>query len=144
MLNQFSTEQLLAEIERRQKEQASKNHIDNLNPIGNWEVTTEGDCEGKTVTKLGVFAGHIADIALALADKSYYSLHFSPSQEPPEYASKRSEVSIVLDIKCGTWDMAPAKRVATITKMLLRAPSKNDWTIADSQYFASVKLKKLL
>ena len=43
-----------------------------------WLVTTEGDCEGKTIHTLGYYTGNIADIALSLADKAYYTLRFAP------------------------------------------------------------------
>ena len=42
-----------------------------------WEVTTEADCEGRSTKSLGVFEGHIDDIAFHLADKVYSSLKFS-------------------------------------------------------------------
>lgn len=45
---------------------------------GFWEVTTEGDCEGKSVSRLGIYEGYIDEIALALADRCYYSLCFRP------------------------------------------------------------------
>lgn len=44
---------------------------------GTFEVTTEGDCEGRSVRHLGTFTGYIDEIAFALADKCYYSLRFS-------------------------------------------------------------------
>ena len=46
------------------------------NSYGYWQVTTEGDCEGRSTRTLGVFKGHYHDIAMALADKSCYSLRF--------------------------------------------------------------------
>jgi hypothetical protein len=41
-----------------------------------WKVTTEGDCEGRSVQQLGLFTGEIDDIAFYLKDKSYYKLTF--------------------------------------------------------------------
>ena len=46
------------------------------NPVGFWEVSTEGDCEGRSMKRLGIFNGHFCDIAFGLADKCCYSLHF--------------------------------------------------------------------
>lgn len=43
-------------------------------PVGWWEVTTEGDCEGRSTTKLGIHYGHVAEIALSL--RAGYSLRF--------------------------------------------------------------------
>lgn len=50
------------------------------NPVGWWNVTTEGDVEGRTTRRLGAHYGHIADIALTLADQTCYSLQFEPAQ----------------------------------------------------------------
>lgn len=47
---------------------------DYLNPYGIWEVTTEADCEGWGVHKIGIYEGYLDEIALHLADKVYYSL----------------------------------------------------------------------
>lgn len=49
---------------------------------GFWHVTTEGDCEGRSITDLGVFEGNIDTIALALADRCYYSLRFMSTTVP--------------------------------------------------------------
>lgn len=46
-------------------------------PEGYWQVTTEADCEGRSMKTLGFFKGNYAEIALALADKCCYSLHFA-------------------------------------------------------------------
>lgn len=46
------------------------------NPFGIWHVTTEGDCEGRSPRDLGFHEGYIDEIALALADKCFYSLYF--------------------------------------------------------------------
>lgn len=44
---------------------------------GVWEVTTEGDCEGRSTMSLGVFEGWIDEVALSLADKAMYNLFIS-------------------------------------------------------------------
>ena len=58
---------------------------------GLWQVTTEGDCEGKTTTNLGVHEGYLDDIAFSLGSRAYYSLQFQkmdkskkPAAEPPK------------------------------------------------------------
>lgn len=43
---------------------------------GVWEVTTEGDCEGRTTRELGIYQGNISDIAVYLKDKVGYTLRF--------------------------------------------------------------------
>lgn len=47
------------------------------NPVGVWSVSTEGDCEGRTMQSLGTHTGHIADIARSLAPQVSYRLYFS-------------------------------------------------------------------
>lgn len=49
-----------------------------FNTFGTFTVTTEGDCEGRTIKNLGTHTGFIDVIAFALSDKCYYSLYFSP------------------------------------------------------------------
>lgn len=53
-------------------------------PVGWWEVTTEGDCEGRTTSHLGTYYGHVAEIAFSLKCGGY-SLQFRKidTQEPP-------------------------------------------------------------
>lgn len=70
-------------------------------PINWWQVTTEGDCEGRTTKDLGDFYGHMVEIAFHLADKVYYSLTFKPIDLPlvvpteyPKYVAKESDVWI--------------------------------------------------
>ena len=47
-----------------------------MNVYGTFKVTTEGDVEGRTTRDLGVYSGFIDEIALHLADKSFYTLNF--------------------------------------------------------------------
>lgn len=60
-----------------------------------YHVTTEGDCEGRSTTDLGIWEGDIADIAFHLADKSYYSLNFSPIsvKKPTKITSEKVDIS---------------------------------------------------
>src|SRR6218665_1915533 len=78
-------------------------------PIGWWNVTTEGDCEGRSVTQLGDFYGHVAEIAFHLADKNYYSLQFRailnrPAGKRITLQATKDKVWISLGIESGTWD----------------------------------------
>lgn len=61
-------------------------------PYGMWRVTTEGDCEGRSVRDLGVYEGFFDEVALRLADKSYYSLTLTPVE--PVIASKMPELGL--------------------------------------------------
>lgn len=90
-----------------------------LNPNGVWQVTTEGDCEGKSVRNLGVFSGRLDEIAFALSKKAMYSLTFKKLDlSVPTPTEVRREVTIALDIDSGVWDMTASERVGTIREML--------------------------
>lgn len=58
---------------------------------GIWEVTTNGDCEGRTSKVLGIFEGHIDDIALSLSDEAVFYLYFK------EF---KPIIKQIADIKC--------------------------------------------
>lgn len=84
------------------------------NPYGNWNVTTEGDVEGRSTKQLGTFKGYVDDIAFALSNQCFYSLKFSlvpELEEIKQVAPSQKEVSIQFDIESGTWDMKPEERV---------------------------------
>lgn len=94
-------------------------------PIGWWYVTTEGDCEGRTIRNLGHHYGHVAEIAFELANKCMYSLRFKadPNHMPPEEGCPRRQASsnkvwISLNIDSGTWDMSPDIRGEYMRKWL--------------------------
>ncbi len=71
-------------------------------PVGWWTVSTEGDVEGRSTRDLGTHYGHVAEIALFLADKSFYSLHFMPIPgkqgllERPTYRASRARAWVTL------------------------------------------------
>lgn len=67
------------------------------NPFGTWEVTTEGDVEGRSRKNLGTHTGNVDDIALHLADKCYYVLNFKKVEITQEFVTKRKEVNISFD-----------------------------------------------
>lgn len=67
------------------------------NPIGYWRVTTEGDCEGRSTTVLGIFYGHIADIARAFTNRVMYKLEFTsidPHSGLPEPDPQKTSAEI--------------------------------------------------
>lgn len=75
-----------------------------MNPIGYWDVSTEGDCEGRSMRRLGIFKGHFADIALALADKCCYTLWFTKVDEDKMILPKiqtKDEVDIAFSDSTG-------------------------------------------
>jgi len=105
------------------------------NPYGFWEVTTEGDVEGKTTKHLGTHKGYLDEIAFALADKCYYSLRFKLKEElKPTHHNK---VHVSLPIESGTWD-DKEMRINFFKEMLKDRPVK----VSEGQYFASVLLEK--
>ena len=86
---------------------------------GTFEVTTEGDCEGRSVRYLGTFTGYIDEIAFALADKCYYSLRFSlVNPKDLDMTPKRDTVNVSLNIDSGTWDMRSDEIVRYFNELL--------------------------
>lgn len=109
-------------------------------PIGWWNVTTEGDCEGRSVRDLGTFYGHVAEIALA-TEGCYYSLKFEPHPEmpvpaviPSYEAVNLQGVNVTLGINSKTWDMDGVARAKHITEWF----DTRDVVVRAGQYFASV------
>lgn len=93
-------------------------------PVGWWKVTTEGDEEGRSTEDLGVYYGHVAEIAFHLADKVFYKLEFSPESgnpppaKHPTYEAKKKSVWISLDSESNTYGMSPEARALWFTKWL--------------------------
>jgi len=50
-------------------------------PVGYWNVTTEGDIGGRGTYEIGTFKGHYIDIAFAVADQCMYNLYFKKIPE---------------------------------------------------------------
>jgi hypothetical protein len=76
-------------------------------PVGWWTITTEGDCEGRSITKLGTRYGHVAEIAFGLPCCGY-SFRFEKAICPTrfdgdletvrvEQQAVRTEANISLD-----------------------------------------------
>ena len=109
-----------------------------LDAFGTWKVTTEGDCEGRTVRHLGEHTGYLDDIAFALADQAYYGLRFDRVVPIKVDGSEKTgtSVSVSLNIDTGTWDMSEAKRVAYFRKLLDGRATH----VQSGQYYASVIL----
>ena len=114
----------------------SKNQYDQ--PEAFWEVTTEGDCEGRSVRNLGVHFGFLDDIAFALADKCYYSLRFKLVEPFDVSVPTATKVNISLDIDSGTWDMSASRRQQFFANLL----NGRDVAVKEGQSYASVELIK--
>jgi DNA-directed RNA polymerase subunit RPC12/RpoP len=108
--------------------------------FGVWNVTTEGDCEGKSIKNLGQYEGHIDEIALYLADKCYYSLCFRPTQKPETITLNptRESTNIMLDISSKTWDVKDDVLLLTMKDLFKDRPVE----INHCNYFASFSIKK--
>lgn len=126
----------------RLTEEEVKSRHPYTNPYGLWEVTTEGDCEGRSRKGLGIFEGYLDDIAFYLADKAYYTLEFKKISIPrishEDVSMEQSEVDVLLDISSGTWDMSSEKRVLEFKKLL----SRRNVHVTKGQFYASVKLSQ--
>jgi len=110
-----------------------------LTPYGNWKVTTEGDCEGKSTTQLGTYTGYIDEIALFLANKSYYGLQFSAviEQMPKNPVPTAKSVNVSLDIDSGTWDLSPEARMCFAQRLFRSRPV----IVGQSNYYACFTLQ---
>lgn len=92
---------------------------DYKNPYGIWKVTTEGDCEGRSIRNLGVYQGYVDEIAFALADKCSYSLRFEKiCTDVPKPTKAIEKVNISFAIESETWDMDSGERVQFVRSML--------------------------
>lgn len=113
------------------------NNLNYLGSYGLWHVTTEGDCEGRSIRDLGVHEGHLDDIAFALADQVGYGLRFSAVDSTAWVArAPRTEVHVSLDPASKTWGMKGHERRNHLSHML----SGRDVTVEESDYYASTKL----
>lgn len=100
---------------------------------GLWNVTTEGDVEGRSTIQLGTHEGHIDEIALHLAKKCYYSLTFKLVELLPTFEPAKKKVNVQLDIESGTWDMTKDGLVAKMKEFFADRPIH----VEKCNYFAS-------
>lgn len=136
-LTDFSDYELSEELRKRKEERK----LEHMVPVGRWHVTTEGDCEGKSTTDLGIHEGHIVDIAFKLSERSYYKLRFEKAIEEKKL-EERDSVCIGLGIETGTWDMNPEDRAKAIESMLRKEDAHRIFKVETGQYYSSVTLKK--
>ena len=136
-LKGISTADLQAEMDRRAEEKR-KRFIYPESPVGWWKVTTEGDCEGRSVTHLGTHYGHICEIDLGLAGAAYYGLHFEEVAAPTSEQAPRDTAVVYLgsiaDIKSNIVTEAEARKLAEFLGA--------DWSVVPHNYFQTVKVSK--
>jgi hypothetical protein len=115
---------------------------DYTNPLGWWQVSTEGDVEGRSTRDLGTFYGYLDEIARVLSSKAYYALRFRKIRNmdlPAQGGEPRPKVDISFDIDSNTWDM-PADRRAEYLRQILAGRPVN---VATGSNYASVELNFL-
>ena len=144
MLDKISDDDLKKELERRELLRKLE-HVFVAHDFGKpdqaWLVTTEADCEGRNTRNLGVYVGHIGDIALSLANHCYYSLKFHPqthiSKKDKSSKLEAKSVNISLDISSNTWKMNKDEIVAAIQKWI-----GNKFVVTPCNYYASVTISR--
>jgi len=119
---------------------ADKDEEKYLNPVGYWEVTTDGDCEGRSQRHLGTWYGHWVDIAFHLADRQFYQLKFEKIERPEVYDPVKTEVNVMFNIDSGTWGMNRPQRIKFFTEALGDMADKV--IVKDCNYYGSVTLTR--
>lgn len=99
-----------------------------------WLVSTEGDCEGRSMRSLGYFQGNIAEIALYLADRACYTLEFAAVEVQPVGVptGETIDVSFKYNAYTSPDKIAMAKEMQTIV-----GP---DFIVRAGDHYASVKI----
>lgn len=108
-----------------------------LSPFGLWEVTTEGDVEGRSTKNLGTHEGFVDEIARNLAGTECYSLHFRrvhPKAHAYKTAVAAKQVSIQFHIDSGTWDLSPEAREKKAREIF---KDRHGVTVEKGNYYAS-------
>lgn len=101
---------------------------------GTFNVTTEGDCEGRSIKNLGTYTGYIDEIAFALADKCCYTLCFKLVEpESFDLTPKKDTVNISLDIDSGAWDL----NIEDATEYLKNFFANRDVEVVDVRGYGS-------
>lgn len=89
---------------------------------GTFNVTTEGDEEGRSTAHLGTYTGYIDEIAFHLADEAYYQLTFRRVKKPvTKFKSNGPRVSVCLDIDSGTWELTYDERKVYVDNLVKKA-----------------------
>jgi len=108
-------------------------------PEGLWEITTEGDCEGRTVNQLGIEYGNIFDLAKKYSGHCMYSLRFEKAKSVAMNPEKK-EVNISLGIDSGTWNEPAVLLPDAFTEWMYYNPSDCVASIEPGGAFSSVKV----
>ena len=111
--------------------------MDYKNTYGRWQVTTEGDCEGRSTVDLGIHLGHVDDIAFYLADKALYGLQFKKLEDIEEYRAIGKEVHVQFDIESKTWPLTSNELAVQMKEVFIDRPVG----VTESNYYGSFKLE---
>lgn len=106
---------------------------DYTNLYGTWEVTTEGDVEGRTTKHLGTHTGWVDEIALYLGNKCYYSLCFKRVEQIKTYNPTVKSVNVCFDIDSKTWNLNSSERKKQMSIVFKDRPV----IIEESNFYAS-------
>lgn len=124
---------------------------DYLNSYGYWEVTTEGDVEGRTTYKLGKYKGHVDVIAFYLKKEQFYALTFRKivgkiishtaideivTDKDISHIKKGDTVNIKFDIDSKTWDKSNSELIKYFSSVLVYRPVE----VIHCNYYAAVTL----
>lgn len=110
------------------------------NVYGVWQVTTEGDCEGRSTNRLGIYNGYIDEIALMLADSAYYSLTFEPviPREVTNRVTKKDYVDVRFGSTSGLRDMTSDEKLAVLSEIF----KERNVNISDTNTYGCFKISK--
>lgn len=121
----------------------SSDDTNGLEAFGIWHVTTEGDCEGRTTTDLGVHEGYLDQVAFDLAGEAMYTLEFNPPG-PKDFMSKIpslvSQVRVSLGHRFKLYSMAALGRTAFFAELLKDRPVQ----VQQSSYYNAVELHRTI
>lgn len=128
-------EQQLEEMKKAAELQRVKEKLINFKHVDLWQVTTEGDCEGRSVRDLGIHEGDIMHIAQTLADKEYYKLTFERvrPKENTIVPANKGQVHITV---CGDDNIDDAEDLLAALSSRLVPDEK----VEIGQFYKSVKL----
>lgn len=137
-LDNLSDDELYSLESRLEEEKKRREDAGKYNPVGMWNVTTEGDEEGRTVRGLGVHEGHLGDIMFALAPATFYSL--TPRRMTPKVVAAHdgSEDRGVNMCYSNLFGYIEPKIAVPMVQRLLGPKFK----VSRGQYYCSVKIEK--
>lgn|GEM_PF-6018122 len=129
---------LQAEIEAKQLELQKLQSVA-FDPEGVWEVTTEGDVEGRTINKIGVFKGNVFDIVKHCARETYYQLSVKRLTKPPinvTHIKQEGKKTVNFNVQDPFIKLFDKKD--QLQKLLPVLPDGH--SLSDGEYYGAIKL----